>query len=484
MKTVSHTRVNMLEKPRVQLFKKSGFLLIILFILCQSANAQEKLKGTWKGDIDIFGSQIKIELIIKDSATAEMNIPQQNAYGLKVNNLNIHLPEISFEILQAPRTASFNGNIKKDTISGKYLQLGYKGIFKLIKQKNIAKGNSGLVNAPHFIAKDVTFYDGNIKLAGTLTVPDSIGKFPAVVLLTGSGKQNRNENIFGFKIFKIIADYLTNHQIAVLRFDDRGIGGSSASATPMTTADYAKDALAAINFLQKQKNILYNKIGLLGHSTGGLAGMIAASESDKVAFLVTMAGPAIPGRDIVLYQIKTLMKAKGFSKEKINEALKLQKKVNYIIKNNKNPETLKKDIVREVLQDLKTLPPEKRAQIKNDSAYAVSIAQQKIQTLKNPWIKYFFNYNPADAIEHIKCPVLALFGGLDMQVPVKLNEKPLITALEKAKNKNYKVVIFPDANHLFQKAKTGLPDEYSKLDKKFVSGFLSTIAVWIKKNEK
>ena len=325
---------------------------------------------------------------------------------------------------------------------------------------------------------DTAFYSGEIKLAGTLTIPASQANSPCVILLTGSGSQTRDEDIFGFKIFKTIADSLSRSGISVFRFDDRGTGNSEKGTAAATTADYAEDALASIDFIKSFSK--FTKIGLLGHSEGGLASIIAASSSDEVEFIILMAGPTISGGDISLWQIKTLLKSEKLPKEDYDRKISLEKEIIKSVKDGRNPKELFPKLYNEGLKSYPDLPEEARERIPSDTLYAKLFASQTITALNNPWTKFFFSYSPDDDLEQIEIPVLALYGEKDMQVPARIDSVALADAAKVSGNENIKIIIFPSANHLFQKANTGLPDEYSKLPKKFIPGFLETIEKWIK----
>jgi len=461
--------------------------IIIILFFTTAIYSQSHFTGFWKGQINIANKNISFQIKIsyKGKYQGKLSIPEQNAFDLQMAKLKIDSNKISFDILSSPQTASFSSDlVSKDSIQGTFSQLGMKGTFFLKRAKPDVNETALDSLENNFISKEVVFYNGKIKFAGTLTLPDTIGKFPAVVLLTGSGQQNRDENIFGFKIFKIIAAHLTEDGYAVLRFDDRGIGGSTTGETTATTAEYADDGLSAIQFLKTQKNIIKDKIGLLGHSEGGLASVIAGSASEDVAFIILMAGPSVSGGDLILYQLKTILKAQNISEKIIAKKLRLEKELIAAIKRGEDLQKYKTDLYKSALDDIKLLPPEKRNKIKNDSAYAENQATAQLQALNNPWLKFFITFNPTSAIEELNCPVLILFGGKDMQVPIELNKKPFELAFKNGGDNDYKIIVFPNANHLFQKAGSGMPDEYKTLDKKFVSGFIPAIVKWLNLNVK
>ncbi len=331
-----------------------------------------------------------------------------------------------------------------------------------------------------FTSIDTAFYSNGSKLTGTLTLPRIKRKVPAVILLTGSGNQTRDEIIYGFPIFKTIAEYLSSNGIAAFRFDDRGTGGSEVGNSGGTTAEYAEDALAAFDFIRTFPEVNQNKVGLLGHSEGGMAAIIAGAASSEISFIVLMAGPTIAGSEITLKQISSLLSRKGVSESVRNEKLKLEKEIIELVKNQGNTEILYPKLFDEAIKSFKELPEATKKQFPSDSAYAKLFASQTIRTLNNPWTKFWFTYNPEDDLLSLSMPVLGVYGGKDMQVPAKADSTALRSASIESGNSKVKIVIFPNANHLFQKANTGMPDEYPDLPKKFVSGFLDTIAVWIK----
>ncbi len=458
---------------------KLTYLLTVVFFLSISIlSAQNNFVGNWQGNINIMQTDVTFELTIlkNDNLKGSLSIPEQSAFDLHLDNLKIDSTNISFGIMPAPQTAKFSGKLfTADSISGTFIQAGVQGSF-FLKRTIPLKHQATLSN--NFISEEVIFFNGDVKLAGTLTLPDTTGKFPALVLLTGSGQQNRDENIFGFKIFKIIAENLTNNGYAVLRFDDRGIGGSSVGETIATTADYAEDAIAAVDFLKLDKRVNSHKIGLLGHSEGGLASVIAGAASDDIAFIICMAGPAVTGSKLVLYQMRKLLKSEGVSQKIINKKLKLENQLITALKEGENLSKYKDELYNSALEDFNLTSKEKTKKLTaKDSLLASKIVIGQLNSLSNPWTKFFFNYNPKEAIENISCPILILFGEKDMQVPSSLNQIAFEDALKN--NRNFKILVFPNANHLFQVSKTGLPSEYKSLEKNFTPEFLPTIINWL-----
>jgi alpha-beta hydrolase superfamily lysophospholipase len=331
----------------------------------------------------------------------------------------------------------------------------------------------------NFVETEVFFNNDSIKLAGTLSVPNGDGPFPGVVLITGSGPENRDEEVFGFKIFKIIAEHLAQNGIAVLRYDDRGVAKSEGDHSKATSADFADDAIAAFKYLEEQELIDKERCGLLGHSEGGIIATLADKKHRGIDFIIFMASTATSGDKIINYQVEAINKASGKTEEEISEIIALQNMIYDAIRNDSDLSEVEEAMIELTLKQIDSMSDEEKAFITDPLQYAKYQTRISLYKVKTDWFKYFITYDPATDIENIICPVLILFAGKDMQVPVSLNKEPMEAALMKDGINNYDTYIFPEANHLFQKADTGMYDEYSKLPKEFVDGFLETISQWI-----
>lgn len=305
--------------------------------------------------------------------------------------------------------------------------------------------------APPYSEEEVTFASGDARLAGTLTLPAGPGRHPAVVLLTGSGAQDRDEDIFGFKPFRILADHLGRNGIAVLRFDDRGVGGSTGSLAEATTETLAGDALAAHALLRGHARVDPRAVGLLGHSEGGLAAMLAATRSPDVAFLVFLATPGLRGDRMLSLQIETLLKISGSPPEQTAKILALQERVYQAVRTGEGWEELAKEI-----------------------------PEAQLAPARTPWFRQLIDLDPASVLRQVRAPVLALFGELDVQVPAGPNRDAMVKALEEGGNRRVAAQTFPGANHLFQKAGSGSPGEYPFLAKELVPGVLEAISGWLR----
>jgi len=466
---------------------KSLSLILFLFIL-HPAYSQQTIDGSWSGKIDIMGSALGIDVKFKtetDSIRGTIDIPEQNAKDLKLIHIEFTSPKVYFELPAGPGLAVFDGKLEGDSITGKFTQAGIEGTFSLAKGENqtqIKPKEEDVTEPLPYNSEEVTFNNGDIKFAGTLTIPKTEGKHPAVVMITGSGPQNRDEELFGFKPFKVIADYLTRNGIAVLRYDDEGVGSSTGeSVSQYTTEDFAGDVLEAVKYLKTREDINPKQIGLIGHSEGGVVAPLTASKSKDIAFIVLMAGTGVKGIDIIKEQSKLIMEAEKTPEEDIKANDELMDKGYKIIESNGNLEDLKPELEKEELRSYNDLSDETKNSIKDKDEYIKTMVDAQIKQFSSPWIKFFLTYDPAPTLEKVKCPVLMLFGGLDLQVPPAQSKAPMEKALQEGGNKDYMSVVFPKANHLFLSANTGSPSEYASLPKEFVPDFLDTIKDWITK---
>ena len=305
-------------------------------------------------------------------------------------------------------------------------------------------------------------------LAATLAVPPGKGPFPAVLLISGSGPNDRDESMLGHKPFLVLSDYLTRRGIAVLRADKRGIGKSTGNLAVATTADFATDAEAGVAYLKTRSEVDPHKIGLVGHSEGGvIAPMVAARNSD-VAFIVMMAGDGVPGDQIIVEQVRLLDEVAGASKEKAAEAAVQERELLTLVEAEKNEAALDKKL---------------REQLAADGVPEAQIGVS-IQSLTSPWYRYFLTYDPATALRKVACPVLVLNGSKDLQVPPAQNLPAIRKALEDGGNKHFEIDEMPGLNHLFQTAKTGSPTEYAQIEETISPAVLDKIAGWILKQKK
>ncbi|MBI3408689.1 MAG: alpha/beta fold hydrolase [Planctomycetes bacterium] len=320
----------------------------------------------------------------------------------------------------------------------------------------------------------------NLTLAGTLTLPKEGGPFPVVLLITGSGPQDRDETILGHKPFLILADYLTRKGIAVLRVDDRGVGKSTGKFSPATTEDFAGDVMAGVEFLKSHKEIDPRKIGLMGHSEGGIIAPMVAVKSKDVAFIVLLAGTGLPGADITAMQTKFLLKGAGLSEKMLTWSRDLQKRIIEVMHEKIDDAEVASRVKVMVAEELEKLDEKDRKLAEK------SKGQLQGQLSKDAlrWSRFFLVYDPRPALRKVTVPVLAVNGEKDFQVPPKENLSEIEKALKEGGNKDFTIKEFPNLNHLFQTCKTGNITEYGAIQETIAPVVLEFVAEWIGKRVK
>lgn len=453
-----------------------GLSFLLLIFSC-SANAQN-IGGDWQGTLEVAGTELPLVFHIKgsgDSLSATMDSPSQNALGIPVSAITFDNPKLHLEAGNG--AIVYEGTLSNDFITGTFQQNGMNIPLNLhrgtVKKKVMVRPQEPKPPFP-YKSEDLSFPNkkADITLAGTLTIPDKGSNFPAVILITGSGPQDRDETILGHKPFWVIADYLSRNGIAVLRFDDRGTAKSGGDFATATTADFATDVAAAVNYLKSRKDINPAKIGLIGHSEGGIIAPMVASKDKAIDFIVLLAGPGVDGAQLLLMQNEALGKAQGMSAEQL-AAAKAVNEALYKIAVGTNNDSLAQQLISEKLM---ALMPADMTETQRQQAVE---AQSKMLT--GPWMRYFLSNDPAKYLKQVHCPVLALDGTKDLQVPAEENIAAIKTALAEAGNKQVTTKIFPGLNHLFQDAETGLPDEYGKIEETFSPKALQFMTDWIKK---
>ena len=460
---------------------KTFSFLLIAFLTSIPLTAQD-ISGQWNGALKVQGTQLRLVINITKTAdgySATMDSPDQGATGIPINSTTFENSKLYFAIPNA--TIEYNGDLKDDEFTGTFKQSGQEFPLNFSRnaiEKLVVKRPQEPIKPYSYYAEDVTFQNtkANISLAGTLTLPKKEGNFPVVILISGSGPQNRDEEILGHKPFLVISDYLSKNGIAVLRYDDRGVGKSTGNFKAGTSADFATDVESAIAYLKTRKEINKKKIGLIGHSEGGLIAPMVASNSKDVAFIVMLAGPGIQGDKILLLQTELIEKGMGVSESEINKGLETNAKLFDLIIKATDNQQLKIDLTNK-LNELFANDP--TAEIPNGMSKDDFIAVQ-VDQIATPWMQYFIKYDPAPALEKVKCPVLALNGAKDLQVPPNENISAIATALKKGGNKKVTTKIFPNLNHLFQESDTGLPSEYGIIEQTIAPIVLEEITSWIK----
>jgi hypothetical protein len=465
--------------------------LLISGIIAMSPLAtfpQQGLEGIWQGVLKVQGLELRIVFKISKTPegklTATLDSPDQGATGIPVSEVIFENGNVKIEVKSI--FGVFNGKLESDqtTITGEWKQ-GAAALPLVLKKTDKAPEpprRPQEPQKPYPYHEEEVVYDNRqagIKLAGTLTLPKSGEPFPAVILITGSGPQNRDEALLGHRPFLILADALTRRGVAVLRFDDRGVGKSTGEFAKATSVDFAADVVAGIEYLKTRREINPKQIGLIGHSEGGLIAPMVAAQSPDVAFIIMMAGPGITGEEILDLQGALIAKANGASDAVIAKNRDLQKKMFAVVKAEKDDAVAEKKLRPIWTEALHALTDEEKKALEFSGANTDSLFQIQIKQLLSPWFRYFLFYDPQPTLKKVKCPVLAINGEKDLQVPPKENLSAIEKALQAGGNRNFTVTELPGLNHLFQTATTGSPAEYAKIEETISPIALQAMGDWI-----
>lgn len=450
----------------------------LAFFLATVITSAQDISGTWKGDLKIQGMELPLAFNISEengTYTTTMDSPQQGAFGIPTNGTTFK--DNVLTILQTQSGIEYTATFADGAFKGIFKQGGQELPLNLIKGEAAKKDKPQDPKKPYpYSSEDITFENanaGNIKLAGILTLPKDVKNPPVVILITGSGPQNRNQELLGHKPFLVLSDHLTRQGIAVLRYDDRGTAESKGDFSTATSFDFASDVEAAMTYLQTRSDVVdVNKIGLVGHSEGGLIAPIVAARNKNVAFCVLLAGPGVGGKEVLLTQGKRAAELEGYPAIDIANSQEISAKV-FDISANYKGEASKQEIAV-LFQELKAKITFEKAK----QEFTELAMKQQLEMITSPWMRTFLGYDPQTSLQKVNCPVLAVNGEKDFQVISKLN----LDAIEKGLKNNKDVTIkqFKDLNHLFQTSETGALSEYAQIEETFAPIALHFVSAWIK----
>ncbi|MDD4083801.1 MAG: alpha/beta fold hydrolase [Sphaerochaetaceae bacterium] len=423
--------------------KLSVIVLLSLFIIF-SASSTSMVGQTWSGKLI---GQLDLIVHFNSETTGTVDVPQQNTKGLRIT-YKLEKESLSFKFSDI--VADYEGIVNDNQINGTFHQNG--GSLPLNFTKQETSLSSEITIPENFISEDVQFFNkqAGIFLAGTITRPKDFKFHTAVILISGSGLQDRDETILGKRPFYNISTALSNAGFVVLRFDDRGYGESQGDSTNATTEDFATDVSSAVDFLLTKNYVNKKKIGLIGHSEGGIIAPMVATQRNDIDFIILLAGPGVDGKTLILNQSKVILEKSNASKDYIDAISKVNEKIYDTVLNNSISTDEKETIIENLLSNLGM----------EKNAIDANIATSLI-----PWTRFFLALDPSIYLKQIKIPVLSLNGSLDTQVTAELNQSGIKKALDKAGNKHYEIKKLDGYNHLFQKANTGLTNEYATLGK-------------------
>lgn len=441
-----------------------------------AADVIQGLDGQWRANLRRDGRDLRLVLHIVTGSTGTritLDSPDLGAFGLPVEALTRNGDEVSFSVPSAG--VAFTGTLDHvaGSLRGGWSRAGQVAVevdFRRDTTKTSQRRRSQWpLIAATYRAQEVAIPNGqarNVVLAGTLTLPPGPGPFPAVILISGSGAQDRDETMFGHKPFAVLADYLSRRGIAVLRYDDRGFGASSGDFEQATSADFALDANAAFAYLRGRPEIDPRAIGFAGHSEGGMVGPIAAVENPALAFLIMLAGPGTSTDQLILSQRRAAGLAQGLSAQAIDRT---------------DP------VLRHIMRTVQTARPADnlhaslRSLLSSEAMHTLGMAESQrdnlVEHFASPWMRYFLGYRPEENLRRLRLPILALGGSLDTQVPTAENLGFIRQAL--VANDQATVVELPGLNHMFQHARSGTIGEIADIEETFAPHVMSMIAEWI-----
>ena len=450
---------------------KNRILFLLLFAVLQS---QAQIEGYWKGEIDLSVQKLETAFDIKaieNGYSATFDVPAQGAFDIPVDEVSFQNGQLQLKM--NAMDASYSGTLKDSSIEGNFTQRGMTFPLNLAKaekkEQKKARPQDPLPPFKYHI-EEVTFVnekEGN-SLVGTLTIPEGKGPFPAMVLVSGSGQQDRDEELMNHRPFWVIADYCALHGIAVLRYDDRGVGGSTGEVKNATSMDFSYDAEAAFDYLRNRKEINASKVGILGHSEGGVINFMVSARRPEVAFLVSLAGPAVNGIEVLKEQQAAILRASGMSEEMVQFSGNANAQMYDIIEASSNREEAD-SLLRQLLKGW---------------GYNEELTEQTVSQLTMPWMYYFLRYDPTEAIVKTNCPALLLNGSKDLQVIASQNLPGYEKIIAEHGKTNLTLRELPDLNHLFQHCETGSPNEYFEIEETISSEVLEMIVGFVKGIEK
>jgi pimeloyl-ACP methyl ester carboxylesterase len=457
-------------------------LYVFLAVPAFSQPAATSIAGNWIGALDVGGAQLRLVLKVEEVAggyTAKLDSIDQGARDLPIQSISLSGNKVTFTAPQFGMTYEGTLNEKHDEISGTFKQGAGSTpfVFKRIAAVPDIRRRQDPSKPYPYNEQEVSYRNvaDTVKLTGTLTLPRGEGKFPAVLLISGSGSQDRDSTVYGHRTFLVLSDYLTRQGIAVLRVDDRGVGGSELGSLSVTSENFMHDALAGVSFLKSRKDIDPQRIGLVGHSEGGMIAVMAAARSKDIGFIILLAGMGQSGDDLIQTQTGLLYRALGADPDTVTNAVTLIKSVNAVVKAETDGKRIEEGVESAIAKQSAAMNEAERKVF----APVASEIKSKMGIYKLPWYRYFVMFDPEPDLKKIRVPVLALNGELDLQVAWKENLDRIGAGLKAGGNKNVTVKAFPKLNHLFQTSQTGLLAEYGKIEETMAPVVLETISQWM-----
>lgn len=437
--------------------------ILAVVVAVALAQAAPDITGAWEGRLSVAGQSIRIVFNVAADGATTMDSPDQGARGIAASSA-VEGRTVRFTV--AAIGGRFEGQLAEDgqTLTGALSQGGVTAPMVLTRGAVAAGPSRPQTPQPPFAyrSEEVAFDNPaapGVRIAGTLTLPQGAGPFPVAVLITGSGPQDRDETILDHKPFAVWADALSKRGVAVLRFDDRGVAGSTGNFQTATTADFAGDVRAAVDWLASRPDIDRSRIGLIGHSEGGTVAPLVVQGGAPVAWIVTLAGPTVSGGDIIEEQSRLIRVASGVPPQQEAISAGIQHRLMRAVADNANDPAASARALEPILVE---------------AGQTQAQAAQTAAQMSSPWYRWSIAHDPSDSLRAVRVPMLALYGGKDLQVSADQNVPPL-----RALNPEAEIVVLPGLNHLLQPATAGMPAEYGAIETTLAPEAISTVVDWV-----
>lgn len=432
-----------------------------------------RFAGNWMGTLAVGQTDLRVVFRLEhdgeDGLVGTMDSPDQGAVGIPIGTILTDADTLRLEI---PSIAgAFAGALQDDgrVLEGQWVQGGQRLPLRLERTNDLpAVRRPQEPSSPVPYAVDTVSFRNEaagITLSGTLTRPEAEAPVPGVVLVAGSGPSDRNATIMGHEPFRVLADALTRAGVAVLRFDERGVGASSGSQAGATSADLAEDVRAAVETLAEQEGVDNRRVGILGHSEGGLIAPMVATQSDRVAFLVLLATPGLPGDVILSDQLDRYIRERGGNRRMRALQQGTQERIFEVLKQDADSSAIASDL--------------RKIMIQAEGIDGNETIDREIERLMDPWLRFFITHDPRTTLRKVDVPTLALAGAKDQQVAADTNQAAIAEALNADEKSTVTIRTLDGLNHLFQTADTGSPSEYGRIEETFNPGAIDVIVDWL-----
>lgn len=457
----------------------SVILFTLLAIPAFSQVPYAEIVGFWNAKTLLGGQELRVEITLNEDFTGTFASPDQGGNPAEMSSVSYHEGALNFEVEKFQLT--FEGSVEPNgKIGGKLLQAGnsYPLMFQRekLEKKQVKRPQTPKAPFPYSSEElEISNEEDQITLSGTLLIPDNWDhNAPIMVFITGSGPQNRNEEILDHEFFLVIADHLARNGIGSFRYDDRGVGKSTGNFALATSFDFANDVHSVVNELSSRKELANHPIGLIGHSEGGMIAPMVAAENENVKLVVSLAGTGIKGKEIIRKQSKAMLIAEGLPKEMASKnSQNSMALLNFVLSNEDS---------LAVAQGLPLKIEELYSKEEIDQSGGIDqLFTQFNNSMNTNWFRYFSEHNPADDWSKVQCPCLILNGTKDTQVEAAANLNAIEFALRRAGNKDYEVHALPSQNHLFQECESGGLSEYGKIETTISTETLDLLLLWISK---